>query len=142
MIKAAPLLLMALALMATLSIQAGPAGHYRWTDENGTVQYSDRPPEGIDAEFIKFSGGTKSSKSTGGKAGEESARADTGKDLGPMEVMPLKDSGLCEQARKNLQALKGARIRITEEDGSKRFLTEEEKEGQRENARKFEKINC
>ena len=59
-----------------------------------------------------------------------------------MEVMPEKDPALCEQAKNNLKALEGARIRITEPDGSKRLLSEDEKEGQRANARKFIKVHC
>ena len=135
-----------LSLLLAMSSQAGPNGHYRWTDDNGILQYSDYPPEGVEAEFIKFSGSshrspssTEAKDSTAEQAGTENGDAKLPK---TMEVMPEKDPALCKQAQQNLKALEGARIRITEPDGSKRFLTEEEKEGQRENARKFIKINC
>lgn len=126
-----------------LEINAAENGHYRWIDDKGQVQYSDRPPEGIDAEFIKFSSRNRT-RSTGSNQGksDDAAEAIEKKLASTLEVMPEKDPALCKQAQKNLKALEGARIRITEADGSKRFLTEDEKEGQRENARKFIKINC
>ena len=128
------------AALAGLALQAAASGLYRWTDANGTVQYSDRPPEGIEAEFIEISTGTRSKAAQPEtKAEEEQATAS-----GPqaMEVMPEKDPALCKQAQKNLKALEAARIRISEPDGSRRFLTEEEKETQRVNNRKFVKIHC
>ncbi len=136
-----------LTVMACLSVvfnlNAAPSGLYRWTDENGQVKYSDRPPEGIESTFIKLSTG-KSSKVNDASSDSSTTTEETNK-LKPgeqLEVMAEKDPALCKQATNNLKALKGARIRITEPDGSKRFLTEDEKEGQRENARKFIKINC
>ncbi|MFT5691455.1 MAG: hypothetical protein ACI92E_000784 [Oceanicoccus sp.] len=139
----AKILLVMTSLCIVFNLNAAPSGLYRWTDENGRTQYSDRPPENIESKFIKLSSG-KSSKSNNS---DKSSSADSGQKEGlepgkALEVMPAKDPALCLQAQKNLKALEGARIRITEPDGSKRFLTEDEKEGQRENARKFIKINC
>ncbi|WP_101759646.1 DUF4124 domain-containing protein [Oceanicoccus sp. KOV_DT_Chl] len=133
-----------LCLLAALSLQAAPNGLYRWTDADGTVQYSDYPPEGVEAEFIKYTGASSQGKSSTTEKKTETAEtaANQGAEPSKLEVMPDKDPVLCKQAQANLKALEGARIRITEPDGSKRFLTEEEKEGQRENARKFIKINC
>ena len=142
--KNALLALLIIGLGSALNLQAAQDGHYRWTDANGVVKYSDRPPKGIDSEFIKLSG-IKRSKSedpettdTNNSAGETN-KAETPNQL---EVMPEKDPELCKQAQHNLKALEGARIRMSEPDGSKRFLTEEEKELQRENARKFIKVHC
>jgi hypothetical protein len=132
-------LLATLGLATTLSLQAAPNGHYRWTDESGTVQYADRPPEGVEAEFIKFSSPKGSKPSDNETPSETTAEP---KVYDEMEALPEKDPALCKQAQQNLKALEGARIRITEPDGSKRFLTEDEKETQRENARKFIKIHC
>ncbi len=135
-------LIMTLGLSAALSLQAGQNGHYRWKDENGTIQYADRPPEGVKAEFIKFAGAKRSkAASENEKGGTDEAKPES-TTFDEMEILPKKDPQLCQQAQKNLKALKAARIRITEPDGSKRFLTEDEKEGQRENARKFIKLHC
>lgn len=136
-------LLVVTFLCMVFNITAAPSGLYRWTDENGQVQYSDRPPEDIKSTFIKLSSG-KSSKAYKSEtpSGSDAALKDGIEPGKSLEIMPEKDPALCLQAKKNLKALEGARIRITEPDGSKRFLTEDEKEGQRENARKFIKINC
>jgi len=134
-----------LALLCCLFIAAGShgatSGHYRWTDNNGQVQYSDRPPAGVDSEFIKFATGTRSKVDA---APSDQTPNPNSKQVLPtmVEVAPKKDPALCKQAKHNLKAMDSARIRITEADGSKHFLTEQEREGQRENARKFIKINC
>lgn len=133
-------LVVMLGLVTALTLQAGPSGHYRWTDENGTIQYADRPPEGVKSEFIKFSG-TRAPRAGEKKKAEEQASQEP-ETYDKMEVLPEKDPKLCQQAQSNLKALEAARIRITEPDGSKRFLSEDEKEGQRENARKFIKLHC
>lgn len=137
----APGLLAALIFSLSLSAQAGSNGYYRWTDENGVVKNADVPPEGVDATFIKFSV-QKASKTEGTKVGKDGAEEKAEADLGDLEVLAEKDPALCKQAQRNLKALEGTRIRMTEPDGSKRFLTEDEKETQRSNARKFIKIHC
>lgn len=135
-------LLLSAGLLAAASMQAGEAGHYRWVDENGTVKYADRPPEGVKAEFIKFAS-TKHSK-PGQQATTQQGEDEGDTASGPrrLETLPAKDPELCKQAQRNLKALEAARIRITELDGSKRVLNEEEKEEQRDNARKFIKVHC
>ena len=129
---------------STLS-HAGVEGHYRWTDENGKTHYSDRPPAGVKAELIKFSTSKKSST----KSSEPSATTATDENKtspeGTLEVEPQtnKDPQLCAQAQSNLKALSGnPKVRITEADGSKRLLSNDEKEAQRERARGFIKLYC
>lgn len=134
-------LLLSAGLLAATSMQAGPSGHYRWIDENGTVKYADRPPEGVEAEFIKFAS-TKHSE-PGKPAAPQASEGDAAsKAPRKLETLPAKDPELCKQAQRNLKALEAARIRITEPDGSKRVLNEEEKEEQRANARKFISVHC
>lgn len=134
-------LIFGLCLLSTSALSLAESGHYRWTDENGTVKYSDRPPEGIKAEFIKFSSSRPSKASEPDSTDQQTEDSAT---AGPrkLEALPAKDPQLCKQAQNNLKALQAARIRITEPDGSKRVLNEEEKEEQRENARKFIKVHC
>jgi hypothetical protein len=136
-------LIVSLVLSSPIILHAASDGLYRWVDEGGNVKYSDHPPTGIEAEFIKFSTGQSHKPATPSKDGEAQPETASNPQLpAKMEVMPAKDPKLCAQAQQNLKALEGARIRISEPDGSKRFLTEEEKEDQRENARKFIDINC
>ncbi|MFA7552744.1 MAG: DUF4124 domain-containing protein [Spongiibacteraceae bacterium] len=132
-------IIIGLAISMTTSLHAQQNGLYRWTDANGTVEYSDRPPEGIKSEFIKYSGSTHKSSSTATSTDTPTEQTNAPQ---KMEILPEKDPELCKQAQQNLKALESARIRITEPDGSKRLLSEDEKEEQRDNARQFIKINC
>ena len=135
-------IILSVGFFAATAVAAGDAGHYRWTDENGVVKYADRPPEGVEAEFIKFAS-TKHSKPSTPAATTQPATDSAAADApATMEGLPAKDPKLCKQAQNNLKALDSARIRITEPDGSKRLLNEEEKEAQKENARKFIKVHC
>ena len=125
---------------------AGAQGHYRWTDDNGKTHYSDRPPAGTESEYIKFSTSkkhtAKPSDSTADAATDN--QADTSAE-GTLEIEPQsqKDPKLCAQAQSNLKALSGnPKVRITEADGSKRLLSDNEKEVQRERARGFIKLYC
>lgn len=136
--------LFVLLLSSSALSYAGVEGHYRWTDDNGKTHYSDRPPAGVDAEFIKFSGRKQSSSSKASSpvvtSGENTAPTE-----GTLEVEPEsnKDPKLCAQAQANLKALSGnPKVRITEADGSKRLLNNDEKEAQRERARGFIKLYC
>ncbi len=144
MTKPLTTLLLALGLALSPLSQAGDKGTYRWYDEEGTVQYADRPPEGVDAEYIEFSVSS-SSRDKEEQTADSDASQDGKKEpkvYDEMEVLPEKDPAKCQQAKDNLEALKKARIRITEPDGSKRMLTEEEKETQREHAKKFIDMHC
>ncbi len=128
---------------SALTAQAAKQGHWRWTDENGTVQYSDRPPEGVESEFIEFAAPRSSARSKSqGPVSSAAEEQQAGKTFDEMEVLPEKDPELCRQAQNNLKALEAARIRITEPDGTKRILTEDEKETQRANANKFIELHC
>jgi hypothetical protein len=138
--KVACALILGLGILVASSIHAASNGTYRWTDSAGTVQYSDRPPEGIDAEFIQFAGGAKTASENAEDVTDEQSTTAEGERT--LQVMPEKDPVLCEQAKGNLKALEAARIRITEPDGSKRILSEDEKTQQRDNAKKFIKIYC
>lgn len=138
---AIPAIAFILALSTSLNLHAGQKGYYRWTDVNGTVQSSDHPPQGVEAEFIDFT--TYQSASPNSKQDNDPATVEPAAKLdGQMEALIDKDPELCKQAQNNLEALKAARIRITEADGSKRLLTEDEKENQRDNARAFIDIHC
>lgn len=146
MSKALIPLLLVLGMIASTPVMAAKQGLYRWHDDDGTVQYSDYPPEGRDSEFIELTGAKKklSDSQPAQAEADKPAEATDGKSkvYDQMEVLPKKDPVLCKQAQDNLKALESARIRITEPDGSKRFLSEDEKEVQRANAHKFIDIHC
>jgi hypothetical protein len=143
MTKDFPLLkILVLVLVFALShtAQADKKGYWTWNDSKGDPQYSDRPPEGVDAVFVeKNTSNSAVSPPYQGQAanGEE-------KTSGPetMGALPTKDPEICRQAKNNLTNLRSARVRITEADGSKHFLTEDEKAAQRERNQRLIDLNC
>ena len=137
------LVLLAGILLSSMAT-AAQEGIYRWKDQNGNLKYSDIPPAGVEAEFIPTDVSRRGSSPEPSEAAQQATGNQAAAPLnGEMEVLPPKDPALCQQAKSNLDALANSpRVRITEPDGSQRFLTEDEKEGQRELARKSIKVHC
>ena len=145
MIKDFPLLkMLMLVLVIALShtAQAGKKGYWTWTDDKGDPQYSDRPPEGVDAVFVEKN--TTSSAVSSPYQGSKADGEDKEQSSGPktMEGLAQKDPEVCRQAKSNLAGLRSARVRITEADGSQHYLTEEEKAEQRERTQRLIDLNC
>lgn len=146
-------LLLSLGLATAVNLHAAQKGMYKWYDKNGTVQFSDQPPQGIHAEFIPLSGvGPTPSKPDTAKAGS-SKGTDNGqktpkvaaksKPPAKMEVLPKKDPAMCKQAKDDLRTLENApRVRITEQDGSQHFMTGKERDAQKDKIRKTIKVRC
>lgn len=128
------------------------SGYYKWTDSYGNPTHSDRPPPaGVEYEFVSTDTGmtrkvtaeesreVQSGSSTVGKPAltpeQSAATGDT--------VAPQKNAAYCEQAKTNLEKLdSSARIRLQDPDGSIRYLSEEEKEIQRQKARDLIAVHC
>ena len=123
--------------------------HYRWVDQNGETVYSDvPPPRGVDYEIVSTTTGFTRAVGAGegalrgagesGKVGSEfeqakRAEGESGK----------KNADLCSRARSNLESLSSdAKIKVRGADGSERFLTEQEKQLERETARSQITIYC
>jgi hypothetical protein len=146
MIKDLPLLkMLVLALVIALShtAQAGKKGYWTWTDDKGEPQYSDRPPEGVEAVFVEKNTTNSATSSPYKAATDKDAKASAADgSQGQMEAIYEKDPGICTQAKNNLAKLESAKVRITEPDGSKHYLTEDEKNAQRERNQRIIDLNC
>ncbi len=141
-------LLMSCLSLGLLSIStellAAKAGYYRWTDAEGEVHFTQKPPPGKPHEFIETQTGKRSvsdddSRSASTKANSVEAEADS-----KMEVLPPKDPELCQRAQGNMQSLSiaGARIKSTGKDGQVRYLTPDEIEIQKLRAQEIIKLHC
>ena len=138
--------LTALLLLAP-GIQAD-GKYYRWTNSDGTVQISDRPPpQGTDYETGTMAGGgnfvsaPKAGDSTEANTGDRPRMAIGENPGGSPEV--IKDPVLCENARQNLEALQNfVRIRVQDPDGSYRILSPEQKDAEIAKAQKTIELNC
>ncbi len=121
---------------------------YKWLDESGNVTYGDHPPMGVEAEEIRISTGTSSSRSN---TADSSAVAPTSAAPAKGKAQPAVQSGLspeqakalCEQARNNLEVLQShALIRQTDENGEVLILDEAQKQEQINTAKTISADYC
>ena len=132
---------------------------YRWIDDSGNQVNSDRPPPAvrdyevisIESSMVRTPGEERDSPGQveGGneEAYEEAYEEDTEPRIQARDSDSDSDSKknpeYCEIARNNLTQLSGfAKIRLTGDDGEIRYLDEEEKEIQRENATRAVAAYC
>ncbi len=144
--------------------------YYTWVDENGVVNFSERDPENYSAELINtrtartrafgFQRPTASteadSSNLANSTTDESELGEDGAGLDPeidaqiadekarmqAEIAQTKRSN-CAIGRRNLAQLETyARVRVLDDDGTERTLTDEQKRSRIEEARKTIRENC
>lgn len=130
------------------SALSAETGYYKWTDEEGNPHHSDRPPPpGVKFTFV----GTKSGlrRHVTAEQSRDAARPATRnptnaeQQAGNQTPAVEKDPALCDQAKANIDTLdSSARVRIRDADGGIRYLTEEEKDLQRQKANKLAAVHC
>lgn len=125
-----------------MSGAAMAANYYKWTDDNGVTHYSARKPLNHDAEVIRISTGGRSQP----QEAESSAAAATpaaSHSLAAEQAAQQQDEERCNWARATLETLRNSnRVRIREDDGEVRILSEEEKAEQRQLAEEALKDAC
>lgn len=117
------------AFSALAATDVAAEDYYRWVNENGTVNYGSRPPEGVKAEKITTFG-----KSSGKKQNASTPAADQNNAKAQQQVDEQQKAIIaqrkkqCEEEKSRLDALKapGRRISMEQEDGTTRYLTPEE----------------
>jgi hypothetical protein len=117
---------------------------YKWTDAEGTVHYTARPPEGVEYEIVDIAQQTRRSGST--PPAEESDSDSESSASIPPEQPDMAAEGpdpemvaeRCEQARRNIENLTTrSNVLIAGEDGERRQITNEEREQMLQDARDF-----
>jgi hypothetical protein len=142
------------------SVTAQEAEYYTWVDENGVTNYAERNPEGINATFVgrgRAFGRPGSLFESGEPAGAVPAVTESGEEATAIDPDLLVEESaaalaaqLAEQKRANCEAGKNnlaqlrafARIRVSDELGENRILTDEEKAERTEQARQVIRDNC
>jgi hypothetical protein len=130
--------------------------YYYWVDENGVKNFSQRSPTGQDAEFVtrnrRFGeripetdrDQTPNPVPTGQSASEidpDALVAEERQNLSS-ELAALRASN-CEIGKRNLaQLLASRRIRVTDDKGENRVLSEEEKQAKMDVSRKVIREYC
>ena len=139
-----------IGLLAAATVQAGTL--YRWTDERGNPVISDRPPA-VGTPYTTLDGARYGVKSSSAARTPkpmptqqaESVKAGAGPsgDGAKQAVKIEKHPELCDQAKDNVFKLETfPRIRVTDDDGSVRFMTDEERKDKLASARKDEAAAC
>lgn len=123
-----PMLTVVLASLL-LSQTALSADTYKWTDDNGQVQYTQIPPKDRPYETIKNK--TKDPEAaTSTKSANTNKTEETGKsgDVAVAKAEAEKLAINCERAKQNKEYLTtAAKVRVTDKDGNPRHLTDEER---------------
>jgi len=142
-----------------LLLQGQPADAsptYRWVDNNGNPVLSDRPPEtgipytevGVDTGFRRYPKpvATKSNEPSGqpptGNPSASPLASSNGAEANPASVVEAHPA-LCERAEDNIFKLETfPRMRVRDDDGEVRFMSDEERATQLATAYKVRDANC
>jgi hypothetical protein len=133
--------------LSSAGAQAGET-YYRWQDASGTMVNSDRPPPaGMEYDVITTdSSSTRQVNSREDVSQKQSISLDhklEGEPASGQAPAPPKDQKACEHAQQNLLTLNtSARIRVPDGNGNYRYLNEDEKAVQRNNAEAVITKNC
>lgn len=136
-----------LVFSATFANAAGQVV-YRWTDERGNQVNSDRPPpQGIEYETISTSSSMVHTVQPESSTEPSTVNPDTGKDASSVADAKApasqKNPEFCARAKDNLTQLDThARIRLRDDKGEVRYLSEEEKLVERQKAAEAIKVFC
>ena len=132
--------------LSSFSVSAGK-NHYRWIDDRGNPVHSDRPPpKGVDYEVIS----TGSTLSRPVSADEGAVPAEikprVGNEFEQVDNAPPeieKNPEYCQRAKDNLDSLDTApRIRIRNEEGEYRYLSDAERATERQKAVSAIETHC
>ena len=99
---------------------------YKWKDDNGIIQYTERPPKNKAYEKITVrTGGAREVTQVSQEEAAQQAQQETMDDMAELNKANERN---CKVAQQNLQVLQNmARIRVTGDDGEERILSPEEK---------------
>ena len=154
--SALPFVMIALAALPWLISDTTDASTYRWVDQNGNPVLSDRPPEagipytevGIETGFRRYAKPVSAEKTEssdnpapGAKPATLAASTDVSESVRLEAVEP--QPALCDQARDNIFKLETfARMRVQDDSGEVRFMTDDERASQLSTAYQVRDANC
>jgi hypothetical protein len=132
-----------LLLFAALIAWSGMASAvvYKWVDAKGEVQYGDRPPDGVHAEIVELLGthvarqasdAAKPATSASAPAGTETAAKKQIAD----DVAQTRDKQCTEAQDRYKKLIEGRKIYKTGPDGERQYLSSEEIDSERVNAKR------
>jgi len=134
-----------LLLFAALIAWSGMAGAvvYKWVDAQGKVQYGDRPPDGVHAEVVELLGthiarSASASAPTPSKSAGQDQPAPTdaaAKKAVDQDVAQTREKQCADAQEHYKKLIEGRRIYTTGSDGERQYLTSDQIDTQRLNAK-------
>jgi hypothetical protein len=122
-----------LLLFAAMLAWSGMAGAvvYKWVDAKGEVQYGDRPPDGVHAEVVELLG-THAARTTdkpsepARPSANQTAQDDDAKKAVAGDVAQTKEKQCADAQDRYKKLIEGRRLFKTGPDGERQFLTSDE----------------
>ena len=144
-----------LLLFAALLAWSGMAGAvvYKWVDAQGKLQYGDRPPDGVHAEVVELLG-THVARGAPAKAPESAPTLRTTnrdqsnqddasvKKAVATDVAQTREKQCADAQDRYKKLIEGRRLFKTGADGERQYLTSEEIDSERLNAKRDVDATC
>jgi hypothetical protein len=137
-----------LLLFAALIAWSGMASAvvYKWVDAQGKLQYGDRPPDGVHAEVVELLGTHPASARSAPASTAQSAPApriaaadakpDAIKQTVDQDVAQTRDKQCTDAQERYKKLIEGRRIYKTGPDGERQYMTSDEIDSERLNAKR------
>ncbi len=148
-----PLICLGIALSAVLLFTPAHAGKvYKWVDQDGVTHYDEQPPANREYTTVTTYGNAPSGAKAANERldqqrteqSEENKKAidyEKEKKIRDEEARVLAEN--CNNAKANLKTMEeNARVRVLGDDGQFRYLSEEEKQAQMDQAKDIIKESC
>jgi len=123
---------------------------YKWTDAQGKVQYGDRPPDGVHAEVVEGLGvnhtaarPSSSSAASGTPTANNTApKDDATKQAVDADVAATREKQCADAQAAYKKLIEGRRIYKTGADGERQYLTSDQIDSERVNAKRDVEATC
>jgi hypothetical protein len=136
-----------LLLFAALIVWSGMASAvvYKWVDAQGKVQYGDRPPDGVNAEVVELLG-THIPRTAAAKApdanGQNQAKVDPVKKTVDADVAQAREKQCADAQDRYKKLIEGRRPYKLGADGARQYLSSEEIDSERLDAKHEVDLVC
>jgi len=114
---------------------------YKWVDGQGKIQYGDHPPDGVHAEVVELLGNhvphaAAPASQPAKAAGKTPAAQDDAKKAVDQDVAQTREKQCADAQERYKKLIEGRRIYKTGADGERQYMSSEEIDTERVNAKR------
>ena len=114
---------------------------YKWVDQQGITQYTERPPK--DGAYEKITVHASGGEEVTGISAAQAANSKEEIAASPLDEIAKVNESNCKVAKQNMEVLTNvARIKVSDEKGENRILTPEEKQARLDETQRQIDIFC